>query len=350
MTRAIVVDDSSFVRAVLRQMMDRNGIEVAGEAANGREAIDLVRTHDPDVVTMDVEMPDVSGIEALETIMADNPTPVVMISAHTSDGAATTIEALEKGAVDFIPKPDGEVSVELSGFEDPIVETIETAARTDPEAGPESPTASSTLSVETVPEADVPPTIVIGASTGGPPVIERILSELPGALDARILVVQHMMDEFTAQFAERLDGVSEYDVAEAEHRARVEPGDVLVAKGGYHLDVRSDSGKYLRVALTEDEKWHSVRPAIDPTMISAASVVDGDLIGVVCTGMGSDGAAGISRIAEAGGTTIAQNNETAQVFGIPGQAIETGDVNAVVPVERIASTIIDSLSDGDTDE
>ena len=348
MTRAIVVDDSNFVRAVLRQMMDRNGIEVVAEASDGSEAVDLVHTHDPDVVTMDVEMPDVSGLEAVERIMADRPTPIVMISAHTEDGAATTIEALENGAVDFIPKPDGEVSVELSNFEDRIVETIETAARTDPEAGPTSPQAASTLSVETVP--DTPPTILLGASTGGPPVLERVVSELPPELNARVLVVQHMMEEFTAQFAERLDAVGEYDVSEAEHRARVGPGEAVIAKGGYHLDVRSDTGEYLRVALTEDEKWHSVRPAIDPTMISAADVVEGDLVGVVCTGMGEDGAQGIEAVATAGGVTIAQDEATSQVFGIPQRAIETGHVDSVVPVERIASTIIEALSEGDSDE
>ena len=348
MTRAIVVDDSNFVRAVLRQMMDRNGIDVVGEASDGSEVIDLVRAHEPDVVTMDVEMPDVNGLEALEAIMAERPTPVVMISAHTEDGASTTLEALEKGAVDFISKPDGEVSVELSGFEDRIVETIETAARTDPHAGPESPRTASTLSVETVPET--PPTIVLGASTGGPTVLERIVSELPPELNARVLVVQHMMEEFTAQFADRLDAVGEYDVAEAEHRARVGPGEAVVAKGGYHLDVRSDTGEYLRVALTDDEKRHSVRPAIDPTMTSAAEVVEGDLVAAVCTGMGADGARGIEAVAEAGGATIAQDEETSQVFGIPQRAIETGHVDSVVPAERIASTIIDALSEGDSDE
>jgi len=348
MTRAIVVDDSRFVRAVLQQMMERNGIDVVAEASDGSEAVDLVREHEPDVVTMDVEMPGVGGLEALEEIMAERPTPVVMVSAHTKEGAATTLEALETGAVDVIPKPDGEVSVELSNFEERIVETIETAATTDPETRPEAPTAASTLSVESVP--DTPPTIVLGASTGGPPVIERILSELPAALDARVLVVQHMMEEFTAQFAERLDAVAEYGVSEAEHRARVSPGEAVVAKGGYHLDVRSDSGEYLRVALTEDEKRHSVRPAIDPTMITAADVVVGDLVGVVCTGMGTDGAEGIRSVADAGGATVAQDEETSQVFGIPERAIDTGRVDAVVPAERIATTIIDFLSEGDSDE
>ncbi|QFU82981.1 chemotaxis-specific protein-glutamate methyltransferase CheB [Natronorubrum aibiense] len=422
MTRVLVVDDSQFMRTVIGNALTAAGYDVE-TASNGTEAIERAAASDPDVITMDVEMPECNGIDAVERIMATNPTLILMLSVHTDRGAEATLDALERGAVDFLHKPDGSDSRTVTHLTTEVVEKVDelaaanassvalaraaasayatrsasarvadtsaasravaggeaeagTGADTEPSTGSErahsppagpdletaataGPRAESTESVTDVTrslggfEDDLAahPTIVIGASTGGPKIVEGLFDRLPIDLNAKVLVVQHMPAEFTERFAERLDARSEYDVREAADGDLLRPGEAAVAPGDAHLEVASNVNGRLRVRLDEGERIHGVRPAIDVTMRTAAQTVSDRLCGVVLTGMGSDGAAGIEAIKAAGGHTIAQDEATSPVFGIPCQAIETGYVDAVVPVTALVEAIVDAFStDGEIDD
>ena len=342
MTQALVVDDSHFMRTVITDILEDAGIDVVDQATNGREAVELVEEQDPDVVTMDVEMPEMNGIEAVEAIMDRHPVPIMMLSALTTDGADATLQAMDEGAVDFFAKPSGTISTDLSSHADRLVQTVESVASSDPTATAVPQTRSrSTAGGEYVSN----PTLVIGASTGGPKVVESILSALPRAADLRILVVQHMPDQFTERFAKRLDGASEYDVREASDGDRIGGGEALVAKGDYHMVVSGYSSGRLRVKLEQSEPVHSVRPAIDVTMESVAETITDPVTAAVLTGMGSDGAAGVTAIDGAGGTILAQDEQTSAVFGIPGRAIETGCVDGVHPAEDLPDAILETIQE-----
>ncbi|WP_254279701.1 protein-glutamate methylesterase/protein-glutamine glutaminase [Haloarcula marina] len=346
-TRAVVADDSHFMRSVISDILAEGGIDVVAQAKNGREAVDAVVEHEPDVVTMDVEMPEMNGIEATERIMAERPTPVLMLSAHTDENADVTFEALDKGAVDFFTKPGGEVSMEMSRLKDQLVDIVVSVASV--EVGgrtrrPRRPTrgGGGASTVESASYA-TNPTLVIGSSTGGPKMVEQVLSDLPSSADLRILVVQHMPEGFTGRFAERIDARSGYDVREATDGARIGGGEALVAAGDYHMEIKNYRNGRLRVKLTQDEPVNSVRPAVDVTMETAADVIDDTLVGVILTGMGEDGADGIRRIKAAGGRTIAQDEATSAVYGMPKRAVETGCVDSVLPIDDIASGILDTI-------
>jgi two-component system chemotaxis response regulator CheB len=268
----------------------------------------------------------------------------MMLSALTTEDADATLEAMEKGAVDTFAKPGGTISTELSGHSEELVAAVEDVAAADPTAGHDieqtaDPEPSSTSDAEFVDH----PTLLIGASTGGPNVVESILTALPRAADLRVLVVQHMPDQFTTRFAKRLDQTSEYDISEAEDGSRISGGEGLVARGDYHMRVSGYSNGRLRVRLDQDERKHSVRPAIDVTMESAAEKVTDQLVGVVLTGMGTDGAAGIEAVKRAGGRTFAQDEATSAVFGIPERAIETGCVDEVLAADQLTEAITDSI-------
>ncbi|PSP54433.1 chemotaxis response regulator protein-glutamate methylesterase [Halobacteriales archaeon QS_1_67_19] len=343
MTQAVVVDDSHFMRTVISDILEDAGIDVVAQADDGESGVEAVVDHDPDVVTMDVEMPRMGGIEAVEEIMATNPTPVLMLSAHTEDGADATFEALEKGAVDFLAKPGGEVSTEISAHGEDLVRKVRSAAGADP--GSVEDVDTTTDSLDTDQQYADNPTLIVGASTGGPRVVEGVLSSLPGAANFRVLIVQHMPDGFTGRFAQRLDRRSEYEVSEAEDGMRIGGGEAVIAKGDYHMEVAGYGNGRLRVRLQQEPARHGVRPAIDVTMETAAGKVTGPLTGVVLTGMGSDGASGIEAIKRAGGTTLAQSEQSCSVFGIPARAIETGCVDRVLPAEELGTAILDTIRD-----
>ena len=399
-TRAVVVDDSRFMRTLIRGLLEDGGIEVVGEADDGSNALDTVRENDPDVVTMDIEMPTTNGIEAVEEIMAERPTPVLMLSAHAEENADVTFEALDRGAVDFVTKPGGEVTSSMPRVKRELVEKVESAARVDLSAatrlspsagsnrgastggasasgstrrsgssGARSPSASASATgsaskAAAEPEPEPAPasasksggaadtavypefgTLVVGASTGGPNVVERVLGGLPRAANLRVLVVQHMPEGFTGRFATRLDERSDYDVREAESGERIEAGEARVAPGDHHLVTTSDRNGRLRLELTETEPVHGVRPAIDITMASAVESVDGPLCAVLLTGMGRDGVDGVRRVSQAGGRTIAQDEETSAIFGMPRRAIESGCIDVVAPAEGIAEHTLEYLTE-----
>jgi len=391
-TRAVVVDDSRFMRTLIRGLLEDGGIEVVGEADDGSTALAAVIEHNPDVVTMDIEMPTTNGIQAVEEIMSERPTPVLMLSAHAEEDADVTFEALDRGAVDFVTKPGGEVTSSMPRVKRELVEKVESAARVDlsatarlssrdrdntgrdPETAPtpsadnasgaattasgSSPTrraspsgpasgtdapgsAGAGSTADTAPSYPDVGTLVVGASTGGPKVVERVLADLPRAANLRVLVVQHMPEGFTGRFATRLDGRSGYDVREAEPGERIEAGDARVAPGDHHLVTTSDRNGRLRLELTETEPVHGVRPAIDITMASAVESVDGPLCGALLTGMGRDGVDGVRRVDRGGGHTIAQDEATSAIFGMPRRAIESGCVDTVAPAEGIAERALE---------
>ncbi|MUV59287.1 chemotaxis protein CheB [Halobacterium sp. CBA1126] len=344
MTTALVVDDSHFMRTVISDILENGGVEVADTAANGKQAVKKVEELDPDVVTMDVEMPEMNGIEAVEAITDRHPTPILMLSALTTEDADATLEAMEKGAVDTFAKPGGTISTELSGHSEELVAAVERVAAADPTAGNDVEQSAPTTSTPAT-DADYVdhPTLLVGASTGGPNVVESLLGALPREADFRVLVVQHMPDQFTSRFAKRLDQTSEYDISEAEDGDRISGGEGLVARGDYHMQVSGYSNGRLRVRLDQGERRHSVRPAIDVTMESAAERVTDPLVAVVLTGMGTDGADGVRAVKEAGGATFAQDEATSAVFGIPERAIETGCVDEVLPADRLTEAITDSI-------
>ena len=390
MTRALVVDDSQFMRTVVGNALEDQGFEVV-EASNGKQAVESAEKEEFDVITMDVAMPKMDGIEATERIMERSPTPILMVSAHTEVGADATLDALERGAVDFLAKPGGEASIEAGTIKDDLVEKVEAVTSADLDALEPVPTVNQaevdaaesgdgeTMSVSASaaePETDATvdphtpsvgeissvieekiareyvenPTIVVGASTGGPKLVSAILRDLPRALDARVLVIQHMPKSFTGRFAERLDAVSAYSVAEAEDGERIGGGEVRIARGDSHLEVPSYSSGRVRLQLVDDEPVHGVKPSIDVAMQSVAETIDDPVVGVALTGMGEDGAAGIRAIKEAGGHTVVQDEETSPVFGIPKQAIETGCVDEVLPAERLVDGLLSILSrEGDDD-
>jgi two-component system chemotaxis response regulator CheB len=341
MTRALVVDDSHFMRTVISDILEDGGIDVVDTAANGKQAVSKTAEVEPDVVTMDVEMPEMNGIEAVEAIMSRTPTPVLMLSALTTEGADATLDAMDYGAVDAFAKPGGTISTELSGHSEELVAAVERAAAADPTASRD--VEQTTPAVETGDEYADNPTLLVGASTGGPNVVESILGALPREAGFRVLVVQHMPDQFTSRFAKRLDQASEYAIREAEDGARISAGEGLVARGDYHMRVSGYSNGRLRVRLDQTERKHSVRPAIDVTLESAADRVTDPLVGVALTGMGTDGADGIRAVKEAGGQTFAQDEETSAVFGIPQRAIETGCVDEVLPADGLTEAITESV-------
>lgn len=339
-TRAVVADDSHFMRSVISDILEDGGIDVVAQARDGREAVAAVEEYSPDVVTMDVEMPEMNGIEAVERIMAEHPTPVLMLSAHTDENANVTFDALDAGAVDFFTKPGGEVSMEMSRLEDQLVDMVLSVATAD--LGEEAVDTESGAEMDATAGTYIDnPTVLIGSSTGGPKMVEQVMSKLPLDANLRILVVQHMPEGFTGRFAKRIDARSDYEVREASDGDRLAGGEALVAPGGKHMVVSNYRNGRLRVRLTEDPPVHSVRPAVDMTMSSAAEVIDDPLVGVILTGMGEDGADGIRSIKAVDGRTIAQDEDTSAVFGMPKRAIETGFVDHVLPIDEIHEGILD---------
>jgi len=339
-TRAVVVDDSRFMRTVVTDILEEGDITVVAEARDGAEAVETVAEADPDLVTMDVEMPDVDGIEAVERIMASHPTPILMLSAHTDEGADVTFEALDRGAVDFFTKPGGEVTAEMGQFREQLLRKASSVAAADV-TGDGTSDAGTSLDAGAVPAGA---TVIVGASTGGPSVVEDVLAELPADAGLRVLVVQHMPAAFTERFADRLDDASDYDVVHPADGDRLRPGEAAVAPGDGHLRISGDRRERLTLSVVDGDPVNGVRPAIDVTMRSAADAVSGPLTGVVLTGMGSDGAAGVEAIADAGGAVLAQDEATSAVYGMPERAAETGCVDAAVPAGDVPEAIIDTFT------
>jgi len=335
--RALIVDDSAFMRYTLQHYFSSyEDIEVVGLASDGLEAIEQVEALHPDVVTLDVEMPRLDGLGALREIMQKRPTPVVMLSTLTKEGADVTVEALSLGAVDFVTKPTRSVGVHQ--VLDELVEKVRQAARAHVRL---RRWRTPPKRQESKPEGRPPQKlVVIGSSTGGPGALHEVLTQLPGDLPAAVVVVQHMPPNFTRSLAERLDELSAVAVKEAATGDHLRTGHVLIAPGDFHLTL---TGKG-EVVLGKGPRVNGVRPAADVTMMSAAATFRHRTVGVVLTGMGHDGLDGARAIKQTGGQIIAQDEDTCVVYGMPRSVVEAGLADAVLPIDQIADGIVKMVS------
>jgi two-component system chemotaxis response regulator CheB len=321
--RVLLVDDSAFVRRATERMLEPlEGVEVAGYAANGEEALRLVHELQPDLVIMDLNMPGMDGMQALERIMSERPTPVLLLSSMTSEGAEVTLRALEAGAVDFVDKTDAGTVMDIHGLAPVIREKVRAVLRSA-HLPPPAPriAAAPAAAVDAPGGAAVASTgayevIAIGASTGGPRALTEVIPALPLGMGAGVVVAQHIPPGFTATLAERLDQRSAIRVREARDGDRVLPDQALVAPGGRQMTVvRDDAGLRVRVWDDAGERLH--RPSVDLLFASVAEAVGARAVGVVLTGMGSDGADGLARIRRAGGRALVESAETAVIDGMP---------------------------------
>jgi two-component system chemotaxis response regulator CheB len=332
--RVFLVDDSAFVRrALTRVLAVEPEFEVVGEAASGGEALARITATDPDIVTLDVVMPGMDGLQLLPALLRWKPSlKVLMISAHTRDGADATVAALAAGAVDFIDKTTFNV-MDLEYLRREVVDRMRAVAPAHsngrapvPPAPPPSPVASDLSRCDLC---------VIGASTGGPAAVQRILQALPATFPLPIVVVQHMPVGFTRPFAQRLASLSRVRVAEAEDGMRLSPGSAMIAPAGSHLRVSPN----LAVVLTPEPSEAKHIPSVDVTMRSAARSRPGRVLGVLLTGMGEDGADGMATIKGGGGVTIAESEASCVVYGMPRAAVLRGAVSWVLPLESIADLL-----------
>lgn len=339
--RVLVVDDSAFMRRVISDMLNEEpDIEVLITASDGVEAVEKCCRHRPDVVTMDIAMPNMDGITALELIMQRCPTPVLMLTGISKEEADVTIRCFERGAVDFVAKPSGQISLDIHKIREELLDKIRHTADVKVKAIEVKP--SVPFEVDKGPPEEMK-VVVIGASTGGPQAISEILKNLPTDLNYAVLIVQHMPPTFTRSFAERLHKQANVEAKEADEGDIIEDDVVLVAPGDRHMKVklRQIEGRVRpTITLTDGPKVHNVRPSIDILMESVADLFGRNAIGVILTGMGKDGAAGMEKVRMRGGGTIVQNEATSAVYGMPKATLERVKVDVVAPLEEIAKEII----------
>jgi len=341
--RVLVVDDSAFMRRVIADAIaSQPDMEVAGVAHNGLDALLKVEQLQPDVVTLDVEMPDMDGLTALRHLMARYPRPVVMLSSQTQHGAITTLRALSIGAVDFVAKPSGAISLDFSRVREELLQKIRAAALARVRAQVAS--TRRTPEATRVPRAKYPGAfehlVVIGCSTGGPRALAALVPELPAEAPTAYLIVQHMPAGFTRSLAERLDASGPIAVREAVAGDRLEGGTALVAPGDYHLRL-SPSGA---VELDQAARVHGVRPSVDVALESVSERFGSKTVAVILTGMGQDGAAGAAVVRQAGGYVLAEDESTCVVWGMPRAVVERGLAHRVAPLDGIAEAIASIVS------
>ncbi len=342
--RVLVVDDSAFMRQLVREVITESGeFDVVGAARDGLDALRQVREFNPDLITLDIDMPGLDGLSTLERIMRECPRPVVMLSAGGSDGGAdATLRALDLGAVDFVRKPSGAISLDLDAVREQLLQALRAAAAVD----------VARLGVVPVERRDrrqlepahsvpvgIPRFLVcVAASTGGPAALGQIIPALPRFPDAAVLIVQHMPPGFTASFAQRLHGVARMEVREAQEGDRLRPGHAYLAPGGWHLRVVGDPGGPM-LRLDDGPTAWGVRPAADPLFTSAVALYGSACLGVVLTGMGRDGAAGLLEIRRAGGLGVVQDRASAVIPGMPDAALRAAGADEIAPLAAMAATI-----------
>ncbi|MBT8762668.1 chemotaxis response regulator protein-glutamate methylesterase [Desulfohalobiaceae bacterium Ax17] len=350
MIKVVVVDDSAFMRKAISTMLKKDPqIEVVAVARDGEEGLEMVRKYDPDVVTMDIEMPKMDGLTALKHIMMEMPRPVIMVSSLTTEGAEATLKAMEYGAVDFIPKQLSMVSLEIVKIEHELRAKVKSVAKRKNKLKvirrvkkKVSDTTKKQKKIATPKGSLIRDIVAIGVSTGGPPVVQKVLSELPADFPACILIAQHMPKAFTGPFAKRLNESCKLKVKEAENGDVVKPGHVFVAPGGQHMKIDQ---KVSRIdVLVDSEPRHVLyKPSADVLIASVATGVGKRGLGVILTGMGNDGFLGIKELKKKGGKAIAQSEESCVVYGMPKAIVEGNLADAVVDVEEMPQTIISFL-------
>lgn len=357
--KLLIVDDSAFMRKLISDFfIDNLSIEVIGIARNGKDAIEKIKTLQPDVVTMDVEMPVMNGLESLRHIMADMPVPVVMLSSTTKTGTESTMIAMEYGAVDFIAKPSGTISLDLHKIKAELVEKVENAANVSiNKMKKSSPRLLSNIAPKNVEIKSVPSLpksikwdkankkmVLIGTSTGGPRALQEVITKLPSDLKAPVLIVQHMPAGFTKSLAQRLNQLSAIEVKEAEDGDLLQDGHAYIAPGGYHMRIQKRTSSYYIVLDDKEAPRAGHRPAVDVLFEDNSQFNDFDKIAVIMTGMGSDGSLGLKELKKSGNViAIAEAANTCIVYGMPKAAVETNLVNEVVDLDQIAKTITQYL-------
>lgn len=337
--KVLIVDDSYFIRSLIRAIIEGEGdMEVVGEAGNGQEAVSQAVKLKPNVITMDFNMPELNGEESTIRIIQSmkKPPAIIMFSAKTQEGADETLRCLKAGAFDFLAKPFGEVSINLDSVRDELLDKIRLAAKA--RIGKPDSETSQTQSRKF--GNFRPNVVIIGSSTGGPPVVEYILSKMPSSLKMPILIVQHMPENFTGFFAERLNRIASLNVKEAGDGDVLEAGFCYVAPGDWHSEIRTEAGKKI-VFLTKTEPYFGLRPSINRTMVSAAENFGDAVLGIILSGMGRDGVIGIEAIKNMGGVAFAQDPKTASIDSMPLSIISNGLADEVLTPEGVAARLIE---------
>lgn len=365
-----MVDDSAFMRKLISDFFDGNPkIEVVGTARNGKDAITKIQTLQPDVVTLDVEMPELNGLDALKEIMRVSPVPVIMLSSTTLQGAENALIAIEYGAVDFVAKPSGTISIDLHKIKEELVHKVEHAAHVsvsklrkpkidlqqsfiqkkstfnDKLFNHKLTTVGTPIAAENrFSKATKKKIVLIGTSTGGPRALQEVITKIPSSIKAPILIVQHMPAGFTKSLADRLNNLSHIKVKEAEKGDILQDGVAYIAPGGSHLKLEKHGASYELVLDQQEPPRSGHRPSVDVLFESVSKISDFDKIAVIMTGMGSDGSKGLIELKQSGNVmVIAESEKTCIVYGMPKAAVETQLVNEVVEVDKIAETIMKYL-------
>ncbi len=340
--KVLVVDDSAYNRKTITAMLESSSaVKVVGTAIDGEDAVKKVITLKPDIITLDLEMPKMDGFTFLRVMMSRFPTPTIVLSSRNED--KNVFKALELGAVDFIAKPTHHISTEIMKIKEELlykvgmagqvsIERIKVGKSQDIEKAPPKKVSTGAPQGKGM-------MVAIGASTGGPPAIQTILSMLPADIQAAVVISQHMPPGFTRTFAERLNKLSPLSVKEAEDGEAVLPGNVLLSPGGYHMTFVEKSGS-VRTRLLKGEAGDKYVPSVNRMFVSASEMFGEKTIGVVMTGMGDDGKDGTISIKTRGGKTVAQSEDTSVIFGMPREAISTGMVDRILPLEGIADWIV----------
>jgi two-component system, chemotaxis family, protein-glutamate methylesterase/glutaminase len=352
--RVLVADDSAFMCKVLKEIINSDAqMEVAGMARDGREAVALAESLRPDVITMDINMPHLDGLQATELIMSQHPRPIVIVSSESREGASATLRALELGAIDFVPKPANGIDLDMRNIREELTRKLKMAAKV-------RVVRTATLSRLPIPHAPVSvsvpasvarsasparpvesnngnkvPLVVIAASTGGPAAVMRVVAGLPKDLQAAVLLVLHMPAAFTQQYTIQLAEIAQLPVKEAQSNEPPQPGIIYLCPGAHHLRL-SSTGK---LALDGGPRIEGYRPCADVALESAAAYARPNIVAVVLTGMGNDAAKGVQAVKAAGGYVIAQDEATSVIFGLPAEAIKTGAVDEVLALEEISAAI-----------
>lgn len=365
--RVLIVDDSAFMRKVLQSIISADpALEVCGEARDGKDAVEKVEHLMPDVVTMDINMPHVDGLQATEVIMSKNPKPIVIVSSESRDGADITLKALELGAIDFVAKPSSGIDLDMNSVREELVRKLKLASkvrvvrtavrsklqteiatsapRTEPAPAPVAAAAAAAAA----PAASRPPAsaaalrangkfpvVVVAASTGGPQTLMNFIPRFPAGFAGAVILVQHMPGNFTSQFSQQLAEIAQIRVKEAEQGELLQPGVLYVCPGSHHLRVTQTG----RITLDDGPRISGYRPCADVTLETVAQFAGPMSIGVVLTGMGNDAARGVSVVKDAGGHVIAQDEATSVIFGMPAEAIKTGAVDQILGIDQVFNAI-----------
>lgn len=352
--RAVVVDDSAFMRKAISDMIESEpGFEVIAKLRDGCDLIEKVDELNPDIITLDIHMKNIDGLATLKELKKRNKSyPIIMVSSATVEGSKITLECLENGAISFITKPSGSISLDIEKVKNDLIEEIKAIVgdkkcclpaqriKKDNKEIIEEKKPEKIITQPVISKSDFKSrridAIVIGTSTGGPKSLPQVLKKLPDNLNIPVFVVQHMPPHFTKVFAERLDKICPMKVIEAENGMEVKPNTIYIAPGGEHMtiDIRH------QIKFIEDPPIWGVKPAADKLFISASKVYNSNLIGVILTGMGRDGADGLRHIKDNGGITISEHQSTCVIYGMPKAAFETGKIDLVLPLDEIGDKIV----------